>query len=72
MMVPVVLLGAVLSLAFFSVALAAEIRGGDRRRIRDLGILVGILSLVTAFASHEVIADNWPQIAGLSALIFGG
>ena len=71
MMVPV-LLGAVLSLVFLSVVLAAEIRGGDQRRIRDLGILVGILTLVTAYASHEVIADNWPQIASLSALIFGG
>jgi hypothetical protein len=70
MMIPV-LLGSVLSLAFFSV-LAAEIRGGDQARIRDLGILVGILTLVTAYAGHEVIADNWPQIASVSALIFGG
>jgi hypothetical protein len=70
-MVPL-LLGAVLSLVFFSVVLAAEIRGGDQARIRDLGILVGILTLVTAYASHEVIADNWPQIASVSALIFGG
>jgi hypothetical protein len=71
MMIPV-LLGSVLSLAFFSVVLAAEIRGGDQARIRDLGILVGILTLVTAYAGHEVIADNWPQIASVSALIFGG
>ena len=71
MMVPA-LLGSVLSLVFFSVVLAAEIRGGDQRRIRDLGILVGILTLVTAYASHAVIADNWPEIASLSALIFGG
>ena len=71
MMVPM-LLGSVLSLVFFSMTLAAEIRGGEQRRIRDLGILVGILTLVTAYASHEVIADNWPQIASLSALIFGG
>jgi hypothetical protein len=71
MMVPM-LLGSVLSLVFFSTVLAAEIRGGEQRRIRDLGILVGILTLVTAYASHEVIADNWPQIASLSALIFGG
>jgi hypothetical protein len=70
MMVPV-LLGAVLSLVFFCAVLAAEIRGGDQVRIRDLGILVGVLTLVTAYAGHEVIADNWPQIAGLSALIFG-
>jgi hypothetical protein len=71
MMIPV-LLGSVLSLAFFSVVLAAEIRGGDQARIRDLGVLVGILTLVTAYAGHEVIADNWPQIASVSALIFGG
>lgn len=66
-----VLLGSVLSLVFFSAVLAAEIRGGDRRRIRELGVLVGILTLITAYASEEVIASNWPQIAGLSA-IFGG
>jgi hypothetical protein len=71
MMVPM-LLGSVLSLVFFCVVLAAEIRGGEQRRIRELGILVGILTLVTAYASHQVIADNWPQIASLSALIFGG
>jgi hypothetical protein len=67
-----VLLVSVLSLVFFSMVLAAEIRGGDRRRIRDLAILVGILTLVTAYASHAVIASNWPEIASLSALIFGG
>jgi hypothetical protein len=67
-----VLLGSVLSLLFFSAAFAAEIRGGDRRRICELGILVGILTLIAAYASEEVIAGNWPEIAGLSALIFGG
>jgi hypothetical protein len=70
MMVPV-LLGSVLSLVFFSVVLAAEIRGGDQARIRDLGILVGILMLVTVYASHEAVAGDWPQIASVSALIFG-
>ena len=64
-----VLLGSVLSLLFFSAVLAAEIRGGDRRRIRELGVLVGILTLVAAIASHAVIATSWPQIASLSALI---
>jgi hypothetical protein len=71
-MIVSVLLVSVLSLVFFSMVLAAEIRGGDRRRIRDLGILVGILTLVTAYSSHAVIANNWPEIASLSALIFGG
>jgi len=66
------LLGSVLSLLFFSAVLAAEIRGGDQRRIRELGVLVGILSLVTAYASHVVIADSWPQIASLGALILPG
>jgi len=66
-----VLLGAVLSLMFFCAALGAEIRGGDQARIRDLAIVVGILTLVTGYASHEAIADAWPQIASLSALIFG-
>jgi len=67
-----VLLGSILSLAFFSLVLLAEIRGGDRRRIRELGVLVGILTLITAYASHAVIADHWPPVASLSALIFGG
>jgi hypothetical protein len=67
-----VLLGSVLSLLFFSAVLAAEIRGGDRRRIRELGILVGILTLVAAYASHTVIADSWPQLATASALILRG
>ncbi len=66
-----VLLGSVLSLVFFSVVLAAEIRGGDIRRMRELGVIVGILSLVAAFASHEIIAAGWPQLAGLSAILGG-
>ncbi|MGO8914675.1 MAG: hypothetical protein ACLQJR_02050 [Stellaceae bacterium] len=70
-MIPV-LLGSVLSLLFFSVVLVAEIRDGDHRRIRELGILVGILSLVAAYASHAVIAGGWPEIASLSSLIFSG
>jgi hypothetical protein len=67
-MIPV-LLGSVLSLLFFSAVLAAEIRGGDRHRIRELGILVGILTLVAAYASHAIIAGGWPEIASLSSLI---
>jgi hypothetical protein len=67
-----VLLGSVLSLLFFSAVLAAEIRGGDRRRIRELGVLVGILTLVAALASHAVIDGSWPQIASLSAMILQG
>lgn len=70
-MIPV-LLGSVLSLLFFSAVLAAEIRGGDRRRIRELGILVGILTLVAVYASHAVIADSWPQLTTASALILRG
>jgi hypothetical protein len=70
-MIPV-LLGSVLSLLFFSAVLAAEIRGGDRRRIRELAVLVGILTLVAAYASHAVIAGSWSQIATASALILHG
>ncbi len=70
-MIPV-LLGSVLSLLFFSVVLAAEIRGGDRRRIRELGVLVGILTLIAVYASHAVIAGGWPQIASLSSLPLSG
>jgi hypothetical protein len=70
-MIPV-LLGSVLSLLFFSAVLAAEIRGGDRRRIRELGILVGILTLVAAYSGHAVIAGSWPQLATASALILRG
>ena len=66
-----VLLGSVLSLVFFSAVLAAEIRGGDVRRMRELGVIVGILSLVAAFASHEIVAAGWPQLAGLSAILGG-
>ncbi|HWI28096.1 MAG TPA: hypothetical protein VN668_14070 [Stellaceae bacterium] len=66
------LLGSVLSLLFFSAVLAAEIRGGDRRRIRELGVLVGILTLVAVYASHAVIAGNWPQIATASVLLLRG
>ncbi|HEX7968838.1 MAG TPA: hypothetical protein VF502_11520 [Stellaceae bacterium] len=71
MMVPV-LLGAVLSLLFFSTVLAAEIRGGDRHRIRELGIILGVLSLVTIYASHALIAGSWAEIASLSALVLPG
>ncbi len=70
-MIPV-LLGSVLSLLFFSVVLAAEIRGGDQRRIREIGVLVGILTLIAVYASHAVIADGWPQIASLSSLVLRG
>ena len=70
-MIPV-LLGSVLSLLFFSAVLASEIRGGDHRRIRELGVLVGILTLVAAYASHAVIATSWPQIASVSALLRRG
>lgn len=68
MMVPV-LLGAVLSLLFFSTVLAAEIRGGDTRRIRQLAVMLGILSLLAIYASHAIIAGGWPEIASLSALV---
>lgn len=68
-----VLLGSVLSLLFFSAALAAEMRGGgDPRRSRELAIILGILSLVVIYASHGLIAGNWPQIADLPSLILPG
>jgi hypothetical protein len=68
-----VLLGSILSLLFFSALLAAEIRGGgDPRRSRELGVILGILSLVAIYASHGLIAGNWSQIAGLSSLILPG
>jgi hypothetical protein len=67
-----VLLGALLSLMFFSGMLVAEMKGGDDHRIRELAVIVGILTLITAYASHAVIAASWPQIASLSALILPG
>jgi hypothetical protein len=67
-----VLLGSVLSLLFFSLLLVTEIRGGDTRRMRELGVILGVLSLIAVYASHAVIAGSWPQIAGLSALILPG
>lgn len=66
------LLSSVLSLLFFSAVLVSEIRGGDHRRIRDLGVIVGILSLIAVYASHAVIAGGWPEIASLSSLLQGG
>lgn len=67
-----VLLGSVLSLLFFSALLAAEMRGGDPRRSRELGVILGILSLVAVYSSHSLIAGSWSQIAGLSSLILPG
>jgi hypothetical protein len=66
------LLGSVLSLLFFSMVLAAEIRGGDDRRIRELGVLVGILTLIAIYASHAVIAGGWSETASLSSLVLRG
>jgi hypothetical protein len=67
-----VLLGSVLSLLFFSVVLLAEIRGGDPRRIRELGVIVGILTLIAIYASHALIAGSWPETASLSSLVLPG
>jgi hypothetical protein len=67
-----VLLVAMLSLMFFSGMLLAEMKGGDGRRIRELAVILGILTLVAAYASHAVIAASWPRIASLSALIIPG
>lgn len=67
-----VLLGSVLSLLFFSAVLVAEIHAGDRHRIRELAMLVGILTLIAAYASHVVIAEGWSEIASLSSLILSG
>jgi len=67
------LLASLLSLLLFSAALAAEMRsGGDPRRIRELGLVVLMLALTATFAGHAVLAQGWPQIANLSALISGG
>jgi hypothetical protein len=66
-----VLLGSLLSLMFFSVVLAAEIRGGDIKRMRELGFIVGILSVVTGYASHALFVAGWPQLAALPALLGG-
>ena len=64
-----VLLVAMLSLMFFSGVLLAEIKDGDGRRLRELAVLLGILTLVAAYSTHALIAARWPQIASLSALI---
>ncbi len=66
-----VLLAALLSLLFFSAVLAAESRGGDRRRIHALGLVVLILALLATYASAAMVSQNWPESASLSALIFG-
>ncbi|HEV8026839.1 MAG TPA: hypothetical protein VGP50_05390 [Stellaceae bacterium] len=67
-----VLLVAMLSLMFFSGVLTAEMKDGDGRRIRELGVILGILMVVAAYASHAIIAASWPQIASLSSLILRG
>jgi hypothetical protein len=61
-----VLLGSLLSLFFFFAVLAAELRDGDRRRVRELAVIVGILVLLTAYAAHAVIVASWAQTAGLA------
>jgi len=66
-----VLLAALLSLLFFSAVLAAESRGGDRRRIREIGLVVLILALVATYASAAMVSEGRPESASLSALIFG-
>jgi hypothetical protein len=35
-------------------------------------VILGILSLVVIYASHGLIAGNWPQIADLPSLILRG
>ena len=50
---------------------AAEIRGGDVKRMRELGFIVGILSIVAVYASHALFVAGWPQLAALSALLGG-
>jgi predicted nucleic acid-binding protein len=65
------LLGSVLSLLFFSAVLAAEIRGGDTKRVRELGIIVCILALVAAYAGHGLITGG-PQVASIASLLLGG
>ena len=67
-----VLLGSMLSLLFFSVVLVAESRGGDARRRRELLVIIGIMALVAAYASHAV-ATGGSQLASLpTGLLSGG
>lgn len=67
-----VLLLTLFSLMFFSGVLLAELKAGDRQRSHEIAMILGILTLVAAYASHAVIAASWPQIASLSALILPG
>jgi hypothetical protein len=68
-----VLVGSLLSLLFFSALFVAEMRnGGDSGRLRELSVILGILSLVAIYSSHSLIAGSWSQIAGLSSLILPG
>lgn len=67
-----VLLGSVLSLLFFSAVLIAESgSGGDARRKRDLVVIIGILALVAAYASHALVSGG-DQLASLPSLILPG
>jgi hypothetical protein len=67
-----VMLGAMLSLIFFSAVLIAEMKGGDTGRAREVAVILGVLTLVAGYASHAVLAGRWPQIASLAALVVPG
>lgn len=66
-----VLLGSMLSLLFFSLVLMAESRGDVRRR-RELLVIIGIMALVAAYASHALVTGG-NQLASLpTSLLSGG
>ena len=67
-----VLLGSLLSLLFFSAALAAELQAGEARRARELAVLVGILMLTALYSGHAVMNGHWPELAGVWAMVTPG
>lgn len=57
------LVAAVLSLVFFSVAFAVEFHRGEHARARELLAIVGLSLAVAAFASHEIMVGQWTMLA---------
>lgn len=62
-MIPL-LLAAVLSLVFFTAVLAVEVRDGERHHVRELLLIVGLLMAVASYATHAIVVESWPALAG--------
>lgn len=57
------LIAALLSIFFFSLALAIELRHGESPQARELLLIVGLSLAVAAYATHEIMLDRWTMVA---------